>query len=141
MDGCCWSDPATAKSFLQVRFLSTLYTLLTLKTYVGDSKIIMNEGMPHGSYQTRGDLIIQFRVKFPESNELPPQTRDYLRVLLPSPLHSFDFSDVPGLHHVKLFDMPPSNFDSAEVPGHTPFDPFGIYQNDSKMNFESTSEH
>jgi DnaJ-class molecular chaperone len=104
----------------------------------------MNEGMPHGNYQTRGDMIIHFRVKFPESHELPPQARDYLKVLLPSPPHSFDFSDVPGLQHAQMFDMPPSNFDTSEAPSHNegmPFDPFGIYQNESKMNFESTSEH
>eukprot|EP00029_Vermamoeba_vermiformis_P014348 TRINITY_DN9470_c0_g1_i2.p1 TRINITY_DN9470_c0_g1~~TRINITY_DN9470_c0_g1_i2.p1 ORF type:complete len:389 (+),score=1.11 TRINITY_DN9470_c0_g1_i2:51-1217(+) len=102
----------------------------------GDSKLILNEGMPHGTqYQSRGDLIIQFRIKFPEQHELSQQVRDYLKVLLPSPPRSFDFSDVPGLQHVQLFDNPPSNSDPSEQNNNnTPFDPFGIYNNDTHMN-------
>jgi len=83
-----------------------------------DLKVVRNEGMPlHRNPFVKGNLFIEFDVKFPEGNQLPAESRRRLRDILPQPEKMHVSRDDPEVDHHTVAEIDESDLQDLKDGG------------------------
>jgi len=83
-----------------------------------DLKVVKSEGMPlHRNPFVKGNLFIEFDVKFPEGSQLNAESRRRLRELLPQPEKQNIPRDDPDVEHHNVTDIDDSDLQDLKDGG------------------------
>jgi len=83
-----------------------------------DLKVVKNEGMPlHRNPFVKGNLFIEFDVKFPERSQMSAESRRKLREILPQPEKMAVSRDDPDVDHHTVADIDNSDLQDLKDGG------------------------